>query len=239
MLVAPVHLSPMDNTGHPARLHYTDWTLTETEFDPQQLQVRETVFTIGNGYLGTRGTFEEGYPGALPATLIHGVYDDVPVVYTELVNCPDWLPLGISVNGDRFRLDQGEILHYERQLDLRRGVLSRSVRWRSPQGPVLDLAFERFTSLADPHVLGLRCQVTPVDFAGMVEVQASINGYAENQGFNHWEFVNQGKTKQGVWLQVRTRTSRIELGMASGMAIAGAEAIPQVTNVPRLPHPDG
>ena len=225
----------MDITGHSQPLIYTDWTLTETQFTPEQLHSRETVFTIGNGYLGTRGSFEEGYPQAMPATLIHGVYDDVPIVYTELVNCPDWLPLVVVVDGDRFRLDRGEILSYERQLDLRCGILKRSVRWRSPAGKTIDLQFERFASLADQHVLGLRCQLTPVDFNGLVEVQASINGYPENQGFNHWEWIDQGKTNQGVWLHMRTRSSRIELGMASGMTLLGAEALLQVTNAPSYP----
>jgi trehalose/maltose hydrolase-like predicted phosphorylase len=147
-------------------LIYTDWTLIEPQFDPAQLHSRETVFTIGNGYMGTRGSFEEGYPDAWPATLVHGVYDDVPGVYTELANCPDWLALTIVINGDRLRLDRGEILDYERKLDLQNGILSRSVRWRSPTGNTVDLQFERFASLADHQVLGLRCEITPVDFNG-------------------------------------------------------------------------
>ncbi|RME47215.1 MAG: beta-phosphoglucomutase, partial [Chloroflexi bacterium] len=103
----------------------TDWTIIETEFNPASLHHKETVFTLGNGYLGTRGSFEEGYPGAWPATFIHGVYDDAPVVYTELANCPDWLSLVVLVAGERFRMDRGEVLCYERRLDLRRGLLSR------------------------------------------------------------------------------------------------------------------
>ncbi|MEH2082026.1 MAG: beta-phosphoglucomutase [Nostoc sp.] len=214
---------------------YTDWILIETQFDPEQLHSKETVFTIGNGYLGTRGCFEEGYPHALPATFIHGVYDDVPVVYTELVNCPDWLPLVVIVNGDRFRLDQGEILSYDRQLDLRQGLLIRAVRWRSPSGNTVDISFQRFASLADPHVLALRCDVTPVDFEGLIEIQASINGYPENQGLNHWEELDQGKINQGIWLQRRTRSSRIELGMAAKMTILGTEAPLQVNTPPGYP----
>ncbi|UBF24822.1 beta-phosphoglucomutase [Kovacikia minuta CCNUW1] len=233
----------MDTTGKTLPLTYTDWTLTETQFSPEQLHARETVFTIGNGYLGTRGSFEEGYPNAWAATFIHGVYDDVPVMYTELVNCPDWLPLAVIVNGDRFRLDQGEILNYERSLDLHHGVLSRLVRWRSPAGKTVDLQFERFASLADQHVVVLRCQITPVNFSGIIEVQASINGYPENQGFNHWEWLNQGKVDLpeqrsrygGVWLQVRTRATRIELGMASSLSITGADASLQVTSAPGYP----
>jgi kojibiose phosphorylase len=225
----------MNATLNSSGVSYTDWTLTETQFCPDQLHSKETVFTIGNGYLGTRGSFEEGYPQSLPTTFIHGVYDSVPIVYTELVNCPDWLPLLVIVNGDRFRLDQGEILSYSRQLDLRRGVLSRSMRWRSPTGNTVDLNFERFASLADEQVLGLRCQITPLDFDGVIEVQTSINGYPENQGFNHWEWLDQGKTDQGIWLRVRTRSSRIELGMAASMKIVGTEAALQVTNVPGYP----
>jgi kojibiose phosphorylase len=226
----------MNIPKHSRDLIYTDWTLSETNFDPEQLHIRETVFTIGNGHLGTRGSFEEGYPEALSATLIHGVYDDVPVIYTELANCPDWLSLMISVDGERFRLDRGEILHYERQLDLHYGLLSRSVRWQSPTGKTLDLKFERFASLDDQHVLGLRCQITPIDFSGTIEVQSSLNGYPENQGFNHWEQLDQGELEQGIeqgiWLQVRTRTSHIELVMAAKIAVIGTEASFQVASPP-------
>ena len=214
---------------------YTDWILIETEFDPEQLHARETVFTIGNGYLGTRGSFEEGYIRALPATFIHGVYDDVPVVYTELANCPDWLPLVLSINGDRFRWDQGEILLYDRQLDLRQGNLTRSVRWRSPSSKTIDIHFERFASLADQHVLGLRCQITPVDFDGMIEIQASINGYPETQGFNHWEAIDQGKTEPGIWLHSRTRGSHIDIGMAARLVISGTEAALTAHTAPGYP----
>ncbi|MBW4673773.1 MAG: beta-phosphoglucomutase [Desmonostoc geniculatum HA4340-LM1] len=225
----------METKGHSRYFNYTDWILTETQFDPDQLHSKETVFTIGNGYLGTRGSFEEGYPHALPATFIHGVYDDVPVMYTELVNCPDWLPLVVIVNGERFRLDQGEILHYERKLNLRQGVVSRSLRWRSPSGKTIDIYFERFVSFADQHVLAQRCQLTPVDFDGLIEVQGSINGYTENQGFNHWEGLDQGKTDEGIWLQRRTRNSQIELGMAAKITIFGTEASLQVNTAPGYP----
>jgi kojibiose phosphorylase len=211
-------------------LTYTDWSVIETQFEPAQLHYKETVFTLGNGYLGTRGSLEEGYLGAMSATLIHGVYDDVPVVHTELANCPDWLPLVVIVNGDRFRLDQGEILSYRRQLDVRRGVLSRVVRWRSGSGYTVDIHFERFASLADQHVVALRCQVTPLDFEGTIEVQAGINGYPDNQGVMHWEWLNQGDitTDEGnraTWLHVRTRNSGIELGMAKRLTVSDGASV--------------
>ena len=221
-------------------LRYQDWLLTETQFDPTQLNYKETVFTIGNGYLGVRGSFEEDYPGSNSATLINGVYDDIPIFYTELANCPNWLPLAISVDREYFRLDRGQIISYQRQLDLKRGFLSRQVCWRSPSGKTLDLSFERFASQADQHVLALRCQITPVDFEGTFKIQAGIDGTPENEGFNHWVILDQGDDDQGdgetcVWLRVRTRKSRIELGMATKLALFGADGIPQDASVAEAP----
>ncbi|WP_432810037.1 beta-phosphoglucomutase [Pantanalinema sp. GBBB05] len=221
------------------RMHYADWIVIETtegEFSPTQLHHKETVFTLGNGYLGTRGSFEESYPGDCPATLINGVYDDVAIAKTELVNAPNWLPLLISVAGERFRLDQGTVLAYRRYLDLYHGILHRVVRWRSPAGHTLEFHFERFASLADQHVLGVRCQVTSVDFTGAIEVHASLNGYSDTQGLLHWNPVDQGSTDQSLWLHVQSRHSKIDLAMAMRLAISGVEsAVTLPMGVPGYP----
>ncbi len=204
----------------------TSWTITETEFDPAHLHHQETVFTIGNGYLGTRGAFEEGYPGARPATLIHGVFDDAPIVHTELANAPDWLLFILLVNGERFGMDRGEVLDYERTLDMRRGVLTRTVRWRSPAGRTVDIHIERFASLADPHVLAIRYQVTPLDDDGWIEFRAGINGHMDNDGWLHWHRVDQGGGDDGpLWLHSRTRRSGIELGQAATLVVSGSDHV--------------
>lgn len=210
-------------------MEQTGWTVIETQFDPSQLHYKETLFTLGNSYLGTRGTFEEGYPDACTATFIHGVYDDVAVMHTELVNCPDWLPLVLVVAGERFRLDQGQVLSYQRSLDLRWGLLSRDVLWRSPLGHTLNLRFERMISMADQHVLVVRCLVTPVDFEGAIVVEASLHGDPINQAVKHWEWLNQGEKDNRVWLHLRSLHSGIELGMATQLTCSEKDAPVQAT----------
>jgi kojibiose phosphorylase len=191
------------------------WQVTETAFDPQSLHHKETVFTIGNGYLGTRGTFEEGYPGDRASTLLHGVFDDVPVYYSELANIPDWLNLSIRINGQRFRMDQGQLLDYRRELRLSDGTLSRQVCWRSPSGETIEVRIERFASLADQHLLGIRCQVKAIDFTGDVEFRAGIQGQVDNVGFRHWEWIDQGRgDSQTAFLVLRTLGTKITLCMA-------------------------
>jgi len=201
------------------------WLVVEPEFEPQRLHHQETVFTIGNGYLGTRGTFEEGYPGAWPATLVNGVYDAVPVGRVELANVPDWLPLSILVEGERFGLERGEVLRYRRTLNLRTGVLSRHVCWRSPGGRTLDLHFERFASLADPHVLAIRCRITPLDSECEVEVRAALDRHVDNRGYVHWDRVDHGDEGNQIWLHCRTRTSGIDLAEAALLVAQGGKRI--------------
>ncbi|WP_343217831.1 hypothetical protein [Halotia branconii] len=196
----------------------TDWNIIETEFEPTQLYYKESIFTLGNGYLGTRGTFEEGYPQDCPETLIQGVYSDIPVVHKELLNCPNWLPLVVTLAGDRFSMDSGEIINYERRLDLRVGIVSRDVRWRSPKGHTLDFHFERFASLADQHVSVIRCQITSINFAGDIKVETGFDTNLDTQS-QHWRILNQGGVEQILWLQTQTIHSNLQLGMAAKLVV--------------------
>jgi kojibiose phosphorylase len=211
------------------------WHITEQEFIPDRQHHKETIFTIGNGYLSTRGACEEGYPDDRRATFIHGVFDDVPLVFTELANAPDWLPLQIYLNGQRFSLDVGKVEHFERHLDLRTGLLTRTVRWCSPSGDRATLVFERFTSLADQHLLCLRCQVTP-EFEGELEIRASLNGTMDNDGFNHWTWVGQGKRGDAYYLHDRTRATGIDVALAMHLLTDAEPSVDywDAQNVPTL-----
>lgn len=197
------------------------WSVTETGFNPEKIHHCETIFTLGNGYLGTRGAFEEAFPGEVRSTFLHGVFDDVPVVFTELANTPDWLELEIFLAGERFRLDQGEMLAFTRSLDLQTATLRREVRWRSPRGRTTRLTFERFASLEDVHLAGVRVSITLEDYEGTVEIRSGINGEIDNLGVKHWEWLGQAIKGRSAWLHCRTHTTRIELAMGIHLDVTG------------------
>ena len=194
------------------------WEITEDQFDPIQQHHKETIFTIGNGYLCTRGAFEEGYPGDRRATFVHGVFDAVPISVSELANTPDWLPLTVFLNEERFSLDQGKILSFQRKLDLRDGLISRTVRWQSPSGLVATLTFERFISMTDEHLGLIRCRVVP-EFQGRVEFRCALKGDMDNEGLAHWQWVAQHYQDDVVSLLNQTRSTKIKF--ASAMAVRG------------------
>ena len=211
------------------------WNISEDSFDPKKQHHKETVFTIGNGYLSTRGAFEEGYPNDHRATFIHGVFDEAPIVFTELANAPDWLPISIYLNGERFSLDSGTIESFHRSMDLHTGTLSRVVKWRSPSGTAATLTFERFASLADEHMLYLRCRVTP-EFSGTVEFRSGLNGNMHNEGLVHWQWLAQGNRDGVLYLHNRTRKSNIEIVSAMQVNyISSRELVSEDWDVENVP----
>jgi kojibiose phosphorylase len=193
----------------------------------KHIHSQETVYTIGNGYFCTRGAFEEGYPHATPATLLYGVFDDVPIAKEELANTPDWTTMKLFLNGERFRLDRGNVLAYQRELDLRNGALKRTVLWESPAGVRVRITAERFASLADVHCGLERYSVSLEDTAGAPEVAVLLIGGLEggqgNYGLLHWETSDQGHEGEAVWLLSETKNGEVELAQALHFDLATSE----------------
>ncbi len=210
---------------HAAARHDSTWTVSQDGFDAARQHHLETVFTIGNGYCCARGSLEEGYPGDHALTLAHGIFDDVPVAFTELANLPNWLDLSLTVDGHPFRLDQGQCLHSERWLDLRQGILRREVRWQAPSGALLDLSFERFISYAHEHVGALRILVTAVNQPCQIMIATGLNGHVSNEDLLHWHHLGQGQADDGaIWLHSHTRHSGLELAAAATLSVSTGAA---------------
>jgi trehalose/maltose hydrolase-like predicted phosphorylase len=196
------------------------WHVNENTFDPtpKWMHSQETVFSIGNGYFATRGTFEEGYPHQTSATLLFGVFDEIPIAKEELANVPDWTVIQLFVNGERFRLNKGTLLDYQRVLNLQNGVVSRNVSWQSPGGTRLHIETERFASLADEHIGIIRYRVTvdstPDGQPADISLRSTINTAQGNYDVMHWETLDQGQSDNLLWLLSETKKSRVQLAQS-------------------------
>jgi beta-phosphoglucomutase len=200
------------------------WRVSDPVFAPSHQHHLETILAQGNGYLGTRGAFEEQYAGDRAGTLIHGLWDDVPLLFTELVSAPDWTAVEITVNGYNFDMSDQGISNYARWLDLRTGVLHRRLRWQpAGESSAVDIYFERIPSLADPHLAALKVRVQPLSEGMTITVRSSLKAYVENQGFlregvTHWDILSQHADADEMSLKVCTRHTRETLGMSGRLA---------------------
>ena len=169
-----------------------EWIVSEKDFDPSALGKVEANFCLGNGYLGLRSATEEHYPGETRDLLVAGTFDCFsPEEVTELPNAADVTNIELTLAGERFDLTQGEILAYDRSLNLKTGLLTRSVRWRSPKGKTYAFLFERVVSLRRLHTIALRITVTPEEDCAL-GVRSGIDGRMTNDGSQHF---SEGQTR--------------------------------------------
>jgi alpha,alpha-trehalose phosphorylase len=118
------------------------WSLSVVKFDAalaaEYVGQAETMFALANGYLGIRGTMDEGSPVDEPGVFLNGFYEHRPITYGEsaygfpsvgqsMLACPDGTVVRLVVDDEPFDVLSAEIVSFRRVLDLRAGTLSREM----------------------------------------------------------------------------------------------------------------
>lgn len=171
------------------------WRIVENEFNPENNFVNETLFATGNGYIGIRGNFEEGYAGpngtGLEGIYINGFYDSEVIKYGEIaygyaeksqtmLNVTNSKIVKLYIENEEFDMLKGEILSYERSLDLKEGILRRNLIWKSPKGKEVKISIERLVSLKRKHITSIHYEVTPINFSGEIKIISALDGDVTN-----------------------------------------------------------
>ena len=152
--------------------------------DEDQLSRQETLFHNANGYLGVRGTLEEGTRfKTMRGMYINGFYDIVPMKQAEklygltedkeaMLNAADTQTLLITADGEEFSLFTGTVESIERVLNMDEGITERTVVWSSPLGKRLRLVFRRMASFNMPHLFTQECEITALNFSGSLKIES-------------------------------------------------------------------
>ncbi|MEV5551352.1 beta-phosphoglucomutase family hydrolase [Streptomyces sp. NPDC052309] len=152
--------------------HLTDpWRLVERHPDPDDAGRTESLFAVSNGYIGIRGSHEEGEPAYRPATLLNGFHETWPIVYPEpayglastgqtVVPVPDATGIRLLVDEEPVNIVTTEVREYERTLNMADGTLRRSVTYQLPGGLPIKIDSLRFVSLTHRHLACVRYDLT-------------------------------------------------------------------------------
>lgn len=166
------------------------WLLAYEGFDPVHEAHREAICTLGNGYLATRGAAPEARDDGVhyPGTYFAGVYNRLTtelggrsVEDEHLVNAPNWLALDVRVAGvDWLSAATHAVVGERRELDLRRGVLTRTLSLADPAGRRTTLTQRRLVSMACPHLAALETTVVAENWSGSLQIRAGLDGRVVN-----------------------------------------------------------
>jgi len=175
------------------------WRLVETRFSTERLAQFETLFALGNGYVGVRGSHDEGAPANQRATLINGFHETWPITYAEpaygfartgqtIVSATDASVTRLLIDDEPLFLPTARLLSYERALDMRAGTLVRHLVWRTPSGKRVRVRSTRLVSLEHRHLSASEHEVTvenadaEIDLVSEIEVPAEAGEAGETEG---------------------------------------------------------
>ncbi len=216
-----------------AGAEHAGWLLDYTGVDLATEGIRETLCTIGNGYLATRGAAPEAdagrshYPGTYAAAIFNRLRTRLHEHVHEdesLVNLPNWLTLRWRRPGERWvRPDARGVSEHRQTLDLRAGVLHRRYRHVDGSGRATTMVSRMLVSMATPHLSALETTLVPENWSGTLQVRSGIDGRVANRQVaeygplagRHLRPDGQGRDgDDGLWLRVSTTQSRVEVATA-------------------------
>jgi alpha,alpha-trehalose phosphorylase len=172
---------PLDRSRFPV----DEWAFVEDEYIQGDEGLTETVFAVGNGYLGLRGNPDEGRGGHSFGTFVNGFHETWPIRHAEeafgfarvgqtIVNVPDAKVIRLYVDDEPFVLFEADILRHTRRLDFRDGVLVREIDWRTPSGKRVLVTSRRLVSFEDRHLVVIEYEVTMLDSSASLLISSQI-----------------------------------------------------------------
>jgi len=238
----------------PPELFYPpdEWRLTEARYSDEFVERAETVFSLGNGFVGVRGSFDEGRPALSPGTFVNGFHETWPIVHAEgaaalarkgqtIVNVPDATILKLYVDDEPLFMPTARIHDYARVLDMRAGTLTRELVWSTAAGKQVRVRSCRLVSLEHRHVIAMTYEVTLLDDPAPVAISSLVLNRQDTRRSDDLPEYGQGDPRlatvlphkvlnarvtelagQRILLGYQTTNSRMTLGMGVDHVIDAA-----------------
>ena len=181
--------------------------MSEQEYIMSEEPLNAALFTTGNGYMGIRGSFEEFGSIRIQGAYIRGLIDEITEIMEpfcdneymkhyyidevklknfekqeSIINFADILLMRFEIDGEIFYPWTGEILEWERYLDIENALLIRNVIWKSPKGHITKLSFERFASMDVDNIYCIKVDITPINHSSNIRVISGIDTRVKTNG---------------------------------------------------------
>lgn len=198
------------------------YKIIEDGFHKDRAQVSESVFSLGNEYLGVRGFFEEGYSGQkLIGTYFNGIYEyaleETPNAYRGIVkrthftiNSVNFFKCSIVANKYKLDLNTCSISSFYRELDMKTGLYTRQFIWNLEDGNLF-VKFERLIHMENCHEALQRLHLKAdkeMDVELSLELDSNILHWNSDC---YWKRVDEFKQDDIYGLRVKTLSTNQSL----------------------------
>jgi maltose phosphorylase len=220
-------------------LKLDEWKIIEDKFHPEFNEITESIFSLGNGRMGQRGSFEETYTGkTLQGNYVAGVYypdktrvgwwkNGYPEYFAKVLNAANWNGLEISIDGEIVDLHTSKINSFYRELNMKEGFILRQCDVTLPSGKSISIESIRLNSMADDESGVISYQLIPLNFSAKISVKAFVDGDIKNKDSNYdekfWDEVKVGSRENTSFVWSKTKKTGFEVftGQKIELAVNG------------------
>ena len=199
----------------------TGWEIFETSFEPEHIVTTGSNFMLGNGYLGYRGTFAEWEKDRYVASIVSDTYDAAQDNWRELCNVPNGLYTKLYLDGEMMSAFHGETRDYQRMLDMRHGLFSRSQQWENDHGSSVSVDIEKFASFDNIHLIAMKYRFR-VEQDTEVEVLTGTDGKVWSLHGEHFKTHKTFFEDAFTGIECVTGEKEIQVYVVEGMNIQGS-----------------
>jgi maltose phosphorylase len=223
-------------------LEVDPWRIVERGFHKEQGKVSESLFCLSNENIGFRGSFEETYSGeSLQGAYFNGLYEEkvqdvsgyrgISNRLCFMVNCPHALKMRVRIDGQELDLAKVAFEDFQRELDFKTGLLTRTFVWKLGDGRATRFTFRRTVDMVSRAQVHQQVQVTPLNWSGSVALEFLVvdEPLHVNQKRTYWQTAASGGEGHARWLV--SRTAQTNMPLFTGHAVffeadTSAESVP-------------
>ncbi len=181
------------------KIKYSNWEIIEENFNPENTEKYESLFSLGNGKMGHRGNFEEFYSGkTLQGSYIGGIYypdktkvgwwkNGYPKYFAKIINSPEWRNIKIKIAKNRLDLYKCKLTGFKRILNMKHGYLYKKYVAHLPEGKKIAIESIRFLSIVNDELGAIKYSFTPLNFSDKADILIDIDADVTNRDANYSE----------------------------------------------------
>ncbi|MBC2163694.1 glycoside hydrolase family 65 protein [Listeria booriae] len=203
-----------------------EWKLKSKQVEKDAKRLQESLTSLGNGYMGMRGNFEERYSGDThQGTYIAGVWypdktrvgwwkNGYPDYFGKVINALNFIGIDVTIDGETLDLFVDETADFALELDMETGILRRSFQVKK-NGKSFLVETERFLSIVKQELCLIRYHVTALDAEAEIVLTPYVDGNVTNEDANYdemfWLEVAQDATENKATIVTKTIENNFDI----------------------------
>ncbi|MDD7795280.1 family 65 glycosyl hydrolase domain-containing protein [Clostridium sp. 'White wine YQ'] len=197
------------------------WHIIQDGFNSKDNRIYESQMSIGNGFMGIRGNFEETFSGnSLQGTYVAGVYypdktrvgwwkNGYPEYFAKVLNSINFIGIKVFLGNQELDLDKVTIKDFKRDLNMKEGTLTRTSTIIDSIGRETKIESLRFLSKKRKEIACIRYSITPLNYLDTITLIPYLDGNIVNEDSNYdetfWDEVNKGFIEDSAYLTLKTK----------------------------------